>query len=174
MGPTRDEEWREERLFNFLPTVQEVATRLVDGAPPGIGIDDLVSIGVLALIDAMDRHPPDAASFPAYVRLRIQAAIVDEIRELDGAPRALLDLAQEDRPEAHPHVLHAQRREQVRAVLPLLGPRERRVAELHWLRDRSLADVADILGLPETRVAAIRDGIHLKLADLLGMMGAAA
>jgi RNA polymerase sigma factor for flagellar operon FliA len=57
-------------------------------------MDDLVSWGVLGLLDAVDKydHKQDIR-FSTYASIRIRGAIIDQIRSLDWAPRSLRTLA---------------------------------------------------------------------------------
>ena len=50
--------------------------------------DDLVSAGMVGLIDAVDRFDPSrGVPFEAFARVRIRGAIIDELRRLDGRGR---------------------------------------------------------------------------------------
>src|SRR5581483_7775921 len=53
-------------------------------------LDDLVSHGLLALIEAVDRFDPrKGASFEQYAWTRVAGAIMDELRRQDWAPRSV-------------------------------------------------------------------------------------
>ena len=72
--------------------VRQVAFRMARRFPQCVDVDDLVNIGILGLIDAVDRYQPDRApSFSAYARIRVQGAIVDEMRKNDWVPRSVRD-----------------------------------------------------------------------------------
>jgi RNA polymerase sigma factor for flagellar operon FliA len=62
--------------------------------PNCVDAEDLVNIGIIGLIDAVDRFEPGRApSFAAYARIRVQGAIVDEMRKNDWVPRSVRDRA---------------------------------------------------------------------------------
>lgn len=61
-------------------------------------MDDLVSVGITALLDAYRSFDPHGeAPFEAYARVRVRGAMIDELRKLDplsqGARRAVRQLA---------------------------------------------------------------------------------
>jgi RNA polymerase sigma factor for flagellar operon FliA len=58
--------------------------------PAHVQLDDLVHAGVLGLMEALERYDPNKhVEFKSFARFRIQGAILDSLRELDWAPRAL-------------------------------------------------------------------------------------
>ena len=82
--------------MEHLPLVHSIARRIRHRLPPHVQLEDLVHAGVLGLIDAVDKFNPDKhVQFKSYARFRIQGAIVDSLRELDWAPRALRKRARE-------------------------------------------------------------------------------
>ena len=53
-------------------------------------MNDLVSAGVLGLLDAIEKFDPTrGVKFKTYAELRIKGAILDSLRNLDWAPRSL-------------------------------------------------------------------------------------
>jgi RNA polymerase sigma factor FliA len=81
---------REEVLRRHLPLVRRVVQRLAARKPPHIEIDDLVSWGIVGLLDAIGKYDPrKEASFPTYAQFRIRGAILDHLRSLDWVPRSV-------------------------------------------------------------------------------------
>lgn len=81
---------REETIRSLLYLVQHIAGRLVAKLPSHVAKEDLISAGVVGLIDAVDRY--DAAkgcSLKTYSSLRIRGAMVDELRSQDWVPRTV-------------------------------------------------------------------------------------
>jgi RNA polymerase sigma factor for flagellar operon FliA len=67
-----------------------MAHRLVQRLPSQVELNDLVSVGVLGLIDAAARYKSSlGVPFDAYARRRVHGAMLDSLRELDWAPRSL-------------------------------------------------------------------------------------
>lgn len=68
----------------YLPMVRALARRLGRRLPPYIEIDDLVSAGVVGLMEAMDRFDPERnTAFAAYAEFRVRGAMLDELRRRD-------------------------------------------------------------------------------------------
>jgi len=81
---------REEVLRRHLPLVRRVVQRLAVRKPPHIDLDDLVSWGIVGLLDAIGKYDPrKEASFATYAQFRIRGAILDHLRSLDWVPRSV-------------------------------------------------------------------------------------
>ncbi len=80
----------EEVLRRHLPLVRRVVQRLAARKPPHIELDDLVSWGIVGLLDAIGKYnPKKEASFSTYAQFRIRGAILDHLRSLDWVPRSV-------------------------------------------------------------------------------------
>jgi len=85
---------RDTRIMEHYPMVRRIAYRMARRLPRYVDVEDLTHIGILGLIDAVDRYEAGRApSFTAYARIRIQGAIVDEMRKNDWVPRSVRDRA---------------------------------------------------------------------------------
>jgi len=83
---------RNALILEHYPMVRRVAYRMVSRYPSCVEVDDLVSIGVQGLIEAVDRYEEDRnASFAAYARIRVKGTILDALRESDWVPRSVRD-----------------------------------------------------------------------------------
>jgi RNA polymerase sigma factor for flagellar operon FliA len=81
---------RERVLLEQLPQVKFIARRIHDRLPQQVELDDLVSAGVIGLMDAMKKYDPAKnVQFKSYAQFRIRGAILDSLRELDWGPRLL-------------------------------------------------------------------------------------
>jgi RNA polymerase sigma factor for flagellar operon FliA len=79
---------REDLILEHLPQVKMIASRIHDRLPDSVCLDDLISAGVLGLIDAVDHF--DATlnlKLKTYAEHKIRGAILDSLRSLDWAPR---------------------------------------------------------------------------------------
>ena len=79
---------REQLILGHLAQVRLIARRIHDRLPESVSLDDLVSTGVVGLINAIDRF--DAAQgvkLKTYAEYKIRGAILDSLRGLDWAPR---------------------------------------------------------------------------------------
>jgi RNA polymerase sigma factor for flagellar operon FliA len=68
----------------YLPLVRALARRLGRRLPPYIELDDLVSAGVVGLMEALQRFDPSRdTAFKSYAEFRIRGAMLDELRRRD-------------------------------------------------------------------------------------------
>ena len=81
---------RDETIRSLLYLVRHIAGRVVAKLPAHIAKEDLVSAGVVGLIDAVDRYDAGkGCSLKTYSGLRIHGAMVDELRRQDWVPRTV-------------------------------------------------------------------------------------
>jgi RNA polymerase sigma factor for flagellar operon FliA len=81
---------RERILLEHLPTVTYVARRIHERLPQHVELDDLISAGVVGLIDAFSKFDHSKkVLFKSYAQFRIRGAILDSLRTLDWSPREL-------------------------------------------------------------------------------------
>jgi RNA polymerase sigma factor for flagellar operon FliA len=83
-------EERDALLIEHLPTVRYVARRIHERLPAHVEFDDLMSAGVVGLIDAFGKFDHSKqVQFKSYAQFRIRGAILDSLRSLDWSPRDL-------------------------------------------------------------------------------------
>jgi len=81
----------EERIMvEHLPIVRYIARRIHERLPQHVEMEELVSAGVLGLMDAFQKFDPaKKVQFRSYAQFRIRGAILDSLRTLDWSPRDL-------------------------------------------------------------------------------------
>jgi RNA polymerase sigma factor FliA len=81
---------RNQLIIFYSPFVKYVAGRVLAGLPRHFDEEDLVSYGIIGLIDAIERFEPDRnLRFETYAIPRIKGAIIDELRSIDWVPRSV-------------------------------------------------------------------------------------
>lgn len=91
-----DEAARERLVLAYSPVVKYVAGRMSSGLPAHIDEADLISFGLLGLINAIERFDLDREiKFETYAIARIKGSIIDELRSLDWVPRSVRARARE-------------------------------------------------------------------------------
>lgn len=81
---------RDRLLMEHLPTVRYIARRIHERLPQHVELDDLISAGVVGLIDAFAKFDHGKkVQFKSYAQFRIRGAILDSLRTLDWSPREL-------------------------------------------------------------------------------------
>jgi RNA polymerase sigma factor for flagellar operon FliA len=87
---------RDELVRQELPQVYYIAARILERLPQHVDLDDLVSAGVIGLLEACRNY--DAAKnaqFKTFAKFRIRGAILDSLREMDWGSRGLRRKARE-------------------------------------------------------------------------------
>jgi RNA polymerase sigma factor for flagellar operon FliA len=85
---TFSEEERERLILEHLPQVRLIARKIHERLPDSVCFDDLLSSGVIGLINAIDHFDPSQnVKLRTYAEFRIRGAILDSLREADWAPR---------------------------------------------------------------------------------------
>ena len=92
---------RDILIERYAPLAKVVASKIAARLPSSVELDDLISAGVIGLIDAIDKYDAEKSNnFKKYAEIRIRGAILDELRAMDWVSRtvrrqsAKLDTAQ--------------------------------------------------------------------------------
>ena len=87
---TGDKRLRDRLILTYAPLVKYVAGRLGTGLPAHVDEGDLVSYGLLGLMNAIERFDPNRdIKFETYAISRIKGSIIDELRAMDWVPRSV-------------------------------------------------------------------------------------
>ena len=87
---TGDPRLRNHLVLQYSPLVKYVAGRVRGGLPLSVESADLVSEGLIGLMDAIEKFDPERGwTFQTYAVPRIRGAIIDSIRATDWAPRSV-------------------------------------------------------------------------------------
>ena len=82
---------RDNLIMKHLPLVRKVVGR-IDCTDNAMDQDDLFSIGVMGLMDAIDRFDSSkSVPFEAYATLRIKGTVIDELRKTGRVSRDKID-----------------------------------------------------------------------------------
>ncbi|MDD2573176.1 MAG: FliA/WhiG family RNA polymerase sigma factor [Bacillota bacterium] len=84
-------------INHYIPLVRITAGRLKSTIRAGsVEMDDLVSYGVLGLMDALEKFDLEKkVKFETYAQMRIRGAMIDQLRKIDWAPRSLRQKARQ-------------------------------------------------------------------------------
>ena len=87
---TRCARTRNQLILTYAPLVKYIAVRLCSTLPDHVEKSELVSDGLVGLIEAVDRYRPgEGVRFQSFAVQRIRGAMLDRMRSLDWAPRSL-------------------------------------------------------------------------------------
>lgn len=91
-----DTETRDRLVMAHVPLVKTLAQRLAHRLPPEVEVKELISVGVLGLVEAANRYQPAlGVPFDAFARRRVHGAMLDALRSLDWVPRSVRRLRRE-------------------------------------------------------------------------------
>jgi RNA polymerase sigma factor FliA len=80
---------RQEIIKNFMPTIRYWAKHYHYQYHQVLDFEDLVMVGVIGLIDAMNKYKKDKQNqFKTYAEFRIRGEIIDELRKQDWMTRS--------------------------------------------------------------------------------------
>ena len=193
-----DRDARAELIESYRPYVSRLVARM--GIPPTSvqEREDLVSAGVVGLIDAVDRFDHSrGVPFEGFARARIQGAVIDELRRLDGRSRLfwrrvregtedeeslppavsldrLVDVGAEPAGEdTTTTVLEQDLWNDVGIALMTLPRRERSVLQRYYGASRTLREIGSEMGVSEARVCQLHARAIAQLRRMLTMRGGA-
>ncbi len=81
---------KDKIIQEFLPVVRYAAKKIHYKLPSNVELDDLISFGVLGLMDALEKFDPKKNNkFRTYAEFRIRGSILDHLRSEDFVPRSV-------------------------------------------------------------------------------------
>ncbi|MBC7330990.1 MAG: FliA/WhiG family RNA polymerase sigma factor [Synergistetes bacterium] len=87
---TKDPKVKEKLIQRYVPLVKYIVSRMGVAFPRGFDEDDLISVGIMGLLEAIDRFDPQRnVKFETFASLRIKGAIIDELRRIGWVPRTV-------------------------------------------------------------------------------------
>ncbi|WMW49254.1 FliA/WhiG family RNA polymerase sigma factor [Bacillus paralicheniformis] len=145
---SRWKEWKDPQagddlIRRYMPLVTYHVGRIAVGLPKSVHKDDLVSLGMLGLYDALEKFDPGRdLKFDTYASFRIRGAIIDGLRKEDWLPRTS--------------------REKTKKVEAAIEKLEQR-----YLRNVSPSEIAAELGMSEQDVVTtINEGFFANLLSI--------
>ena len=229
---------RERILLEHIPHVHVIARSIHYRLPPQVLLEDLISSGMLGLLDAIHKFDrTKRAQFKSYASIRIRGAILDGLREMDWAPRKLrrqarcidgvrrtlnvrlgrsagemevaaelnmslealqrllgklhgLDLRslQVESVERHAdneacryflglaeadpfsRCLRTEMNSLIASVLDDFEEKERQVIILHYLKEFTMSEIGEVLGVGESRISQIHSAAIIRLRAKVGKL----
>lgn len=85
---------REQLIVEYAALIKFIAQKIAARLPSNIELDDLMSAGVIGLMDAIEKYDSSRDNkFKTYAEFRIRGAILDELRAQDWVPRSVREKA---------------------------------------------------------------------------------
>lgn len=87
---------RDRLIVEYAPLIKYIAQKIAARLPANIELDDLMSSGVIGLMDAIEKYDASRDNkFKTYAEFRIRGAILDELRAQDWVPRSVREKAKQ-------------------------------------------------------------------------------
>src|ERR1043165_90450 len=87
---------KDKLILEYAPLIKFIAQKIAVRLPSNIELDDLISSGVIGLMDAIEKYDPSRDNkFKTYAEFRIRGAILDELRAQDWVPRSIREKAKQ-------------------------------------------------------------------------------
>ncbi|MBM7579882.1 FliA/WhiG family RNA polymerase sigma factor [Jeotgalibacillus terrae] len=91
---SRDSHAGDMLVQRYMPLVQYHVQRISAGLPKNVSRDDIKSLGLMGLLDALQKFDPARdLKFDTYASFRIRGAIIDGLRKEDWMPRSAREKA---------------------------------------------------------------------------------
>lgn len=85
-----DPEVKDQIIIEYAPLIKFIAQKIASRLPSSVELDDLISCGVIGLMDAIEKFDPTRDNkFKTYAEFRIRGSILDELRSQDWVPRSV-------------------------------------------------------------------------------------
>lgn len=159
----RDPALRERMILQYAPLVKYVVGRLAISLPAMLDSEDVISFGIIGLIDAVERYDPArGVKFETYAIPRIRGSIIDNLRSLDQISRSTKQKARDiERAFAHLESTlgHPPRDQEVAEYLGLSLERFQQLCLQSSITTMSLDSILDVDedGSTMTRAGALAD-----------------
>lgn len=83
---------KEELVKRYLPLVKYIASRVIIGKTKYIEYEDLVSYGIVGLMDAINKFDEERGmKFSTYASIRIRGSMIDELRKNSPISKGAMD-----------------------------------------------------------------------------------
>jgi len=80
----------EKDVLQYAPLIHFIANRLAMRLPPSVSKEELLSAGIVGLLDAVEKFDAGLGiQFKTYAEHRIRGAMLDELRKMDWFPRSV-------------------------------------------------------------------------------------
>jgi RNA polymerase sigma factor FliA len=189
--PSAPVEVTAQDIKEYLPLVHQMVARQLRRLPPNVLRDDLIAAGTYGLLQALRRNGAERTpTFEWYARVRIDGAIIDELRSQDWLSRRDRDrlarpsegpapcagvMGIEDLSDAQQDALHGtapsplecveegSTRAAIVRAMGRLTDRERTLLTLHYFHGVDLQDIAEEFGVSCPRVSQLHSRALAKL-----------
>ncbi|WP_125152191.1 FliA/WhiG family RNA polymerase sigma factor [Clostridium rectalis] len=92
MAMAADCDIKEQVIKKYIPLVKYIASRVIIGKTKYIEYEDLVSYGMIGLMDALNKFDKSKGmKFSTYASIRIKGSMIDELRKISPISKGAMD-----------------------------------------------------------------------------------
>ena len=92
MHAVNDVDGKEQIIQEYIPLVKYIASRVMFGKNKYMEYEDLVSYGMIGLMDALNKFDnTKGMKFSSYASIRIKGAMIDELRKNRPISKGAMD-----------------------------------------------------------------------------------
>lgn len=87
---------RDDLMLEYHSLVKIIAKKMAHRLPASVEVDDLISAGLIGLMQALERFKPEKGfKFKTFAEFRIRGAMLDELRSQDWCPKGMRQKAKQ-------------------------------------------------------------------------------
>jgi RNA polymerase sigma factor for flagellar operon FliA len=80
----------DDMVAKYMPLVKHIASKFSYNLPPAVEYEDLISIGLVGLMDALSRFDPERGiKFETFATYRVRGTILNQLNALSWIPRGV-------------------------------------------------------------------------------------
>lgn len=157
MLAVKDTVVKEEIVKKYIPLVKYIASRIFTGKSRYMEYDDIVSFGMLGLMDAINKFDESKGmKFSTYASIRIKGAIIDEIRKISPISKGAIDKLNRynEAVDSLQNKLHREPRDE--EIAAALGINSKELAEIEgYINYMSIVSLDELICLKDDDVSVI-------------------
>ena len=163
----------EALIRQHLPMVRRIAWHVHGSMSTIVDVEDLVQIGLVALVEAVGQAAEQGAQFKAYLQTRLRGAMIDELRRQATTTRGAMRRRRQYQAAIAAVTARTGRapesdlRDTLIAAIGALPEREALVIQLYYVEELNLEEIGQVLGVGSARVCQIKAAAHAKLKKAL-------
>ncbi|RDW17813.1 FliA/WhiG family RNA polymerase sigma factor [Oceanobacillus chungangensis] len=153
-----------ELIVNYMYLVNFHVERISSNLPKSVNKDDVKSLGLLGLYDALKKFDPSRdLKFDTYASFRIKGAILDGLRKLDWLPRSLREKTKKVNQVSIELEQALKRQPSSKEIAEQMGISSREVESI--VSDSLYANVLSIEEKPKNNAEELKEGIGYSIPD---------
>ncbi|MBR3121556.1 FliA/WhiG family RNA polymerase sigma factor [Oceanobacillus profundus] len=153
-----------ELIVNYMYLVNFHAERISSQLPKSVSKEDVKSLGLLGLYDALKKFDPTRdLKFDTYASFRIRGSIIDGLRKEDWLPRSIREKAKKVEQAAEQYEQKHHREATAGEIAEMLGMSIEEVETA--IKDSLFGNILSIEEKPKGNSSELKEGIGYSIPD---------